>query len=174
MSSINLTKQDQVYEDTKKALMKYCNENTSSMCQEGGVVMSEGTFWNDWGGGRKSRGNFYRGKNAKRRGQMRSAKEANFDIGSYHPKVQRDNMNLEGKKVNKKIDGRVMTCDYCGAYTHLQANCWEKQKMGKNKTYATAETEEDEEDEWEDDWDEDEKEEHEEEEDDEPSEAFIA
>ena len=51
MSSIDFTKQDQVYEDTKKALMKYCNENTSSMCQEGGVVLSEGTFWNDWGGG---------------------------------------------------------------------------------------------------------------------------
>ena len=134
LSSIDLSTPNEVYDQTKKALLKYCSDATSNICAgDEPTVTADGTFWNDWSNRGRGRGFSFQGKNFKKRGSLSSANAAKFDIGGYHPKVQRQNMNLEGKKTNKIVDGKVMTCDYCGSFMHLQANCWEKQQVRQQK-----------------------------------------
>ena len=59
-------------------------------------------------------------------------------------------METVGKKINPKKNGKIMTCDYCGSFLHLQAQCWDTKQSKRNfRTYAAAEgyMEEDKEDE---------------------------
>ena len=54
----------------------------------------------------------------------------------------RSNLKLNGKKVNAKKDGLIMTCDFCGSFLHLWKDCKDRQEhreTRKFKAYANIE-----------------------------------
>ena len=66
----------------------------------------------------------------------------NFDPDRYHPKLDRSNLKLNGKKVNAKKNGVVMTCNFCGSFLHLWKDCRDRKEhreTRKFRTYATTE-----------------------------------
>ena len=130
LSGIDLKDNATIYKNTKLALIKYCGENKSAPGVAGVQIASDGTYWQGTGG--RGRGKF-QGRYPPRRPQPPVDK--NFDPMKYHPQIQRDNMDTAGKRINPKKNGKVMTCDFCGSFLHLQARCWEK-KQHKVGTYA--------------------------------------
>ena len=79
----------------------------------------------------------------RRRGRQRPREDDhNFDPDRYHPKLDRSNLKLDGKKVSAKKNGVVMTCDYCGSFLHLWKDCrdgQERRESRKFRMYATTE-----------------------------------
>ena len=139
LSGVDLKKEETIYKETKEALLKYCGNNKDTSCEPGAVaqISAENTFFG---------GKFGRGQGRSSRGfpprRPPPPIDKDFDPNMYHPQVQRDNMDTKGKKINPKKNGKIMTCDYCGSFLHLQAQCWDKkQSRRKNQTYATAEEE---------------------------------
>ena len=83
-----------------------------------------------------------RGFNSVRgRGRSKSrGDDHNFDPERYHPKSDRSNLKLDGKKVNAKKNGLVMTCDIWGLFLHMWKDCRkEHRKTRKFETYANIE-----------------------------------
>ena len=138
MSGVDLDKPTEIYESTKKALLKYCGNDSSPLgsggAAAGQILAPESTFFS----GRDRGFNSFRGRGRSRpRGD-----DHNFDPDRYHPKLDRSNLKLDGKKVNAKKDGLVMTCDFCGSFLHLWKDCRDRQEhreTRKFKTYANIE-----------------------------------
>ena len=119
LSGVDLYKADKMYEDTKKALLKYCGNDSSSSCLVGAAVGPnldpESIFFTGRGRGL----NRLRGRgNPRPRGD-----DQNFDPDRYHPKFERSNLDLDGKKINAKKNGAVLTCNFCVAFLHLWKDC---------------------------------------------------
>ena len=124
LSGVDLDKPTEIYESTKKALLKYCGNDSSPSCSAGAaagpILAPESTFFSGRGRGF----NNFQGRGRPRpRGD-----DHNFDPDRYHPKLDRSNLKLDGKKVNAKKDGVVMTCDFCGSFLHLWKDCRDRQK----------------------------------------------
>ena len=87
--------------------------------------------------------------------------------------MERSNLRLDGKKVNAKKDGFIMTCDFCGSFLHLWKDCRDRQEHRETRKFRTyANTEEFDEDGYE--QEEDEANVHHDDEETPESEAFIA
>ena len=123
LSGVDLYKPTEIYECTKKALLKYCGNDSSPSCSLGAAVgpilAPESAFFSGTGRGSNS---FRRRGNPRPRGDGQ-----NFDPDRQHPKWDRPNLKLDGKKVNPKKDGLVMTCDFCGLFLHLWKDCRDRQ-----------------------------------------------
>ena len=135
LSGVDLEKPEEIYEATKKAPLKYCRNDSSPICSVGAAVgqilAPESAFFSGRGRGSNS----FRGRgNPRPRGD-----DQNFDQGRYHPKLDRSNLKLDGKKINSKKDGAVMICDFCGSFLHLWKDCRDRKEdreSRKVKTYA--------------------------------------
>ena len=132
LSGIDLDKPEDIYKDSKKALLKYCGNDSSPCSAEasgGPLLAPESTFFSGRGRG----WNNFRGKGKSRpRGD-----DHNFDPDRYHPKLNRDGLQLDGKQVNAKKDGKVMTCDFCGSFLHLWKDCRDRQEQRNSKKFRT-------------------------------------
>ena len=142
LSGINLDNEATIYKETKLSLIKYCGDTKHLTGSSGAVnIAGDGVYWQGAGRGRGKFRPF-----PPRRPPPPVQKD--FDPNKYHPKIQRDNMDLAGKKINPKKDGKVMTCDFCGSFLHLQASCWDKRNQRQAKTFAATDGQFDDDDEY--------------------------
>ena len=63
--------------------------------------------------------------------------DQHFDPDEYHPKLDRSNLRLVGKKGNTKNDGLIMTCDFCGSFLHLWKDCRDRQEQRETRKFRT-------------------------------------
>ena len=82
----------EIYESTKKALLKYCGNDSSPSCSTGAaagpILALESAFFS----GRDRVFNSFRA-----RGRSRpKGDDHNFDPDRYHPKLDRSNLMLDG------------------------------------------------------------------------------
>ena len=142
LSGVDLNNEATIYKETKAAIIKYCGDVKAAPGTVGVQIASDSTYWQGAGG--RGRGRYPQRSFPPRKPPPPIDK--NFDPDKYHPQIQRDNMETAGKRINPKKNGKIMTCDFCGSFLHLQANCWDK-KRNKVGTYAAMDGQyEDEED----------------------------
>ena len=138
MFGVDLDSSEEIYKATKKAILKYCGNDSSRTCSARAAVRRIPTPEFAFFSGRGRGSNTFRGRgNPRPRGD-----DQNFDPGRYHPKLDRSNLELDGKKINAKKDGIVMTCDFCGSFLYLWKECRdrkEERESRKFKTYANTE-----------------------------------
>ena len=135
---VDLDKPEEIYESTKKALLKYCGNDSSPSSPAGtaaGLIFApKSTFFS----GKNREFNNFRGRGRSRpRGD-----DQNFDPEGYPQKLDRSNLMLDGKKVNANKNGLVMTCDFFRSFLHLWKDCRDRKEhreTRKSKAYANIE-----------------------------------
>ena len=157
MSGIDMTKKDSLYKQTKASLIKFfasvkpqhectTDDNIAAVPHEC-KLDHEDTLYNAGAYGSNpspygsNPNNFYPGAGGRGRFQGpsrgRGGNRGNFTQGQWkNPRGHEPNQRNIQKPLNKFAnDGRIMLCNSCGSYRHLQADC-----PHKFETYVCDET----------------------------------